>query len=107
MQLPPHCPYHLGQTALDGHVDVLVVRADRERAAPQLVGDLLQPAVQLVALGLGDDPHRGQHRGVRPRLLDVIRAQADVERDRVVQRPEGVIGGLAEAGHDARQRTWR
>ena len=66
---PPTLPAMLGDPALDRHVDVLVAVGEREAAVAELALDLVQRGVQLVALGRGDDPLRGQHRGVRARLL--------------------------------------
>ena len=53
---------------------------------------------QFVALGLGDDLARRQHRRVRAGLLHVVRPAPPVEGDRVVQCPECVVLGLREPG---------
>ena len=74
--LPPTGPDDLGQPPLDRHVDVLVVGLERERAAVELACDAVEPAQQLVAIGVGDDPAGREHRRVRARLLDVVRARA-------------------------------
>ena len=58
--------------------------------------DLVEPAMQLVALVLGDDPARREHRRVRARLRDVVGGQPAVERDRVVQ-------GAGRRGAEARR----
>ena len=88
---PPTAPDDLRQPPLDRHVDVLVAVGDCERSVPELGLDLPEPGQQLIALGLGDDSARRQHRGVRAGLRDVVRRQPHVERDRVVQRPEGCV----------------
>ena len=49
--LPPDRPDDLGHPALDRHVDVLVAVGERERSVGELALDLVEPAVQLVALG--------------------------------------------------------
>ena len=89
----------LRQPPLDRHVDVLVVLAERERAAVELLLDALEPAEQRVAVGLADDPRLGQHRRVRARLLDVVRPEPPVEADRRVELAEDRVLGLREARH--------
>ena len=62
----------------------------------------VQRRVQRVAVGLGDDPGRREHRGVRARLGDVVGREAPVEPGRRVQRPEDRVLGLGEARHGRR-----
>ncbi len=88
---------------LDRHVHILVALGKRKRPAPDLIGDNRERAVQGVAVLSADDPTGRQHRGVRHRLLHIEGRQAPVERQRVVQTPEGVRLGLrhARARHQA------
>jgi hypothetical protein len=65
VELPPHPPGQLGDPALNRHVDVLVAVGIREGPVGQLLPHLVERAVQLVALGVGDDGLGRQHRGVR------------------------------------------
>ena len=91
----------LGDAPLDRHVDVLVVRQERERPLLQLVLDRVERGEQLVAVVARDDPLRGEHARVGARLVDVVRAEAPVEADRGVELTEGGVLRLAEAGHAA------
>ena len=52
----------LGEPPLDRHVDVLVVASEREVALVELALDRVEAREQLVAVGLGDDPPRREHR---------------------------------------------
>ena len=97
VQLPAHGAGDLGHPPFDRHVDVLVVLGERERAVTELALHLIERVVKLVAVLLGDDPLRREHRGMRARLLDVIRAKPPVEADRIVQAPEGGVLRLGEA----------
>jgi ribosomal protein S18 acetylase RimI-like enzyme len=72
---------------------------EREGPAVELLGHAVQPGQQLVAIGVGDDPGRRQHRRVRPRLLDVVGPEAPVEPDRGVELLEDRVLGLGEARH--------
>jgi hypothetical protein len=89
----------LGQPALDGHVDVLVVLGEREAAVGQLALHRVQAGEQRVAVGLLDDAPSREHPGVRPRLRDVERPQPVVEGQRRVERPERRVLRLGEARH--------
>ena len=89
----------LRQAALDRHVDVLVVVAERERPAVELGLDAVEAAQQRVAVGVGDDPGGGEHPGVGARLLDVVGPEPVVEPDRGVQLPEDGMLGLGESRH--------
>ena len=51
VQLAPHGSGQLGDPPLDGHVDVLIALGEREPGVAQLVADLVQRPMQLVALG--------------------------------------------------------
>jgi hypothetical protein len=99
VQLPPHRAGDLGDAALDRHVDVLVVVAEGEAPLVELASDLVERREQLVAVAGLDDALLREHAHVRPRLGDVVRAQAPVEADRGVKGAEGVVLGLGEAGH--------
>ena len=80
-------------------MDVDVVGLEREAAVLELAGDLLEPAQQLVALLVGDDPGRREHRRVGARLGDVVGPEPPVEADRGVEPLEDGIGRLGEARH--------
>ena len=99
VQPPADGPDDLGQPPLHGHVDVLVGLLERELAVVELLLHPVQAAQQRVAVGLGDDPGRGQHARVRARLLDVVGPEPPVEADRRVQRPEDGVRRLGEARH--------
>ena len=60
-----------------------------------------QAAEQRVAVGVGDDPGRGEHRRVRARLLDVVGPEPPVEADRGVELAEDGMLWLREARHPA------
>ena len=99
VELAADRPDDLGQAPLDRHVDVLVLLAERERAAVELLLDALEPAQQRVAVGVADDRGRGEHRRVRARLLDVVGPEPPVEADRGVELAEDRVLGLREARH--------
>ena len=90
------------EAPLDRHVDVLIVGLEDEAAAAELLGDLVQPAGQLLRLAGVEHADRGEHRRVRARLLDVVAPQPPVEVDRRVDRLEVGILGLREARHRRR-----
>ena len=94
---PPGVADELGQAALDGGVDVLVARGERERAVGELAGDPLQALVDGGGVGGGDDPPGAEHPGVRARGRDVLRPHAPVDRQRGVDAVEGLIRAGAEA----------
>ena len=89
----------LGQPPLDGHVDVLVGVEEPELVGVELGLDAIEPVEQLVAVGLGDDPHRGEHRRVGAGLLDVVGIEPPIEADRRVHPHENWVGGQREATH--------
>ena len=93
------------QPPLDGHVDVLVVGLERERAVAQLALDLVEARQDRVAVVGADDPLGGEHLGVRARLRDVMGPQPLVEAQRRVHLPEGRVLRFGEARHVARQST--
>ena len=99
--LPPTGPTHLGQVALDGHVDVFVVRRRRRSGRRELALDRIQAAQQPSRSSSEMMPPRGEHRGVGARLRDVLRPQTPVEADRGVHADEVGMLGLVEAGHGA------
>ena len=71
-----------GELALDGHVDILIVHAERERAGL----DILLDGVQAVANGQGiriaDDALARQHGRVRLGTGDVLAVEMLVNRER-------------------------
>ena len=89
----------VGQPPLDRHVDVDVVGRERERPGLELGRDLVEPAQERVALVLGDDPGRREHRRVRARLRDVMRPEPAVVADRGVELAEDRVVRLGEARH--------
>ena len=92
----------LGQPPLDRHVDVLVVVARTgTRPSSSSASTRVEPAEQRVAVGVADDPGRGEHRRVRARLLDVVGPEPPVEADRGVQLAEDRVLWLREARHPA------
>ena len=56
MQPATDGPGDLGQAPLDGHVDVFVVRREREGARRQFLGHGVEAGQQSVAVLRGDDP---------------------------------------------------
>ena len=62
----------LGDAALDGHVDVLVVGLERERALAQLGLNRIEAAEQRGEVVVADDPACREHAGVGARLRDVV-----------------------------------
>jgi hypothetical protein len=67
----------------------------------RLVLDAVEPVQQRVAVLVGDDPGLGDHPDVRPRLLDVVRAEPPVEADRRVELLEDGVLRDAETRHRA------
>ena len=65
MELAPDGACDLREAALDRHVDVLVVLAERERPRAQLGLDGVEADEQGVAVGVVDDPARREHPGMR------------------------------------------
>ena len=97
--LAPGVADDLGEPALDRHVHVLVVGLDLEPVLVDLRADLGEAALDLGQVVLADDLAAGEHPRVRERLLEVVGRQAEVERDRRVQRLEQRVLWLGEAGH--------
>ena len=56
VDLSGHRPRYLGQSSLDGHVDVLVLEPPREDTRLHFAGDLGERAEKLVTLTLSDHP---------------------------------------------------
>ncbi len=69
----------LRDAALDRHVDVDIVGAEREAALGELLLDLVERGVDRGLVGLADDPLLGEHRGVRARLRDVVGPEAAID----------------------------
>ena len=99
VQLAPHRPGDLGEPALDRHVHVLVARLDHEAVLVDLRAHGLQALLDPGQVLVRDDPAPRQHPGVRERLLEVVRRQPEVERDRRVQRLEQRVLRISEAAH--------
>ena len=99
VELAADGPGDLRQPPFDGHVDVLVVWRERERPVRKLALDSVEARQERVAIVVGDDPARREHRRVGARLRDVLRPKALVERQRGVHPLERGILGLAEAAH--------
>ena len=99
MELAPNRAGELGEPALDRHVDVLVGVRERKYVVVQLPFNLIEPLQELIALRVGDDPLRRKHGGVRARLGDVVRGEAPIERDRIIERAEVGMLGIDEARH--------
>jgi hypothetical protein len=97
VHLAPHRPDDLREAPLDGHVDVLVVRANLERVLVDLLPHRLEPALDLCLVLGRDDRAAPEHPDVRKRLLDVVGGEPVVEGDRAVQRVERGVPRLGEA----------
>src|SRR5205814_8738893 len=95
------------EAALKRHVYVLVVVREVEAALAELRFERLEAGEDRVAVALADDAPRGEHARVRARGLDVLRPQAPVERDRVVQPAKRGIGAVVKAGHGAQSTVER
>ena len=89
----------LREPALDGHVHVLVARGDLEGVLVDLPADGLEAAFDPRQVLLRDDPAAGEHPGVGQRLLEVVGRQAEIERDRRVERLEERVLRIPEAAH--------
>ena len=89
----------LRQAPLDRHVDVLVLRLERELAALELVRDATESVGQGLQLVLVEDPRPLERPGVGERAADVLRPEATVEAKRRVDAPEERVLGRVEAGH--------
>jgi hypothetical protein len=99
VQPPRDGPRQFAQAPLDRHVDVFVA-LEGEQALGELVFDGLQRGEDRVAVPLGDDPTRGEHPHVRPRLGDILRPQPLIEAERGVQAVEVGVLGFAKARHE-------
>ncbi len=71
-----------GQACFDIQVNVFQVELPLEAAGLDLATDLRHAALDLGAVGLGDDSLLGQHGGMRQRTLDIEQGQALVEEHR-------------------------
>jgi hypothetical protein len=99
VQAAPRRTCHLADAPLDRHVDVFVGRLEREAALEQLGLDGVERRIDRVTVGVGDDPLRCQHLGVRPRLGHVLRPQPPVDGQRDVHLREERILRFGEARH--------
>ncbi len=85
----------LGEHALDGHVDVLVLDAPLELARLNLAEYLGEARLDRICVGLGDDALLCEHAGVRDRAADVLGPHALVDRQRgaelLQERPRGLL----------------
>ena len=86
---------------------------DLERVVVDLGADGLEPAGDLARVGRLDDPLHRQHLHVRERLLDVVRGEPVVERDRRVEpleerilRRREALGAHASPDPSAIWATW-
>ena len=70
------------ELGLDGHVDVLVVDIERERAGIDVGLDLRQPGTDGLGVLLADHALRGKHRRMRPRSRDILSIEMLVDRER-------------------------
>ncbi len=73
-----------GETALDGHVNVFEIPVLGHAVALVLVRDLRQPGVDRGGIFPGNDPLRGQHRGMGAARSNILAPQRLVEGDRSV-----------------------
>ena len=81
-------------------------RRARTRSVPsrELALDRVEAGEQRVAIGLGDDPARGEHARVRARLRDVLRPQPPIEVERACSGA-GSRGAGARGSATRRQST--
>jgi hypothetical protein len=77
-------------------VDVLELLAKREGPGFDLLLDGCKAALDLGLVRLGDDPLRGQHRGVRPGAGEILGGQPPVEADGDVDRLHQRVGLAGE-----------
>ena len=84
MQAARRLADQFGKPRLDIHVNVFEGRGKTEAATGDLAGDAVQPAMDRVAIRLGDDAAGGQHAGMRTRSGDVLPVQPLVIIDRGV-----------------------
>ena len=94
--LAPASPGELGDPALDRGVDVLVGRREHEGVRRELGLDRVERGVDRVALGLGQQPDRREHRDVRTRAVDVVGREPAVERQALGQRHQRGVGSVGE-----------
>jgi len=87
----------LVQPALYVGVHVLERGVERERAALQLVHNLLEALHQLPGLGVGDDAGAREHARVRDAAAHVLAEQRAVHVDRGGEALHARIGRLGEA----------
>ena len=97
----------LREPALECHVYVLVVVRELEAALAELRLERVEAGEERVAVAFADDAPRGEHARVRARGLYVLRPQAPVEPDRVVQPAKSGVGAVVEAGHGAQSMVER
>ena len=72
----------LGQSPLDGRVDVLVRGEEAEAIREEFLADLREPDEDLVGILFGDDALAGEHLAVRFAAAQIVRPQAPIEAQR-------------------------
>ena len=90
-------PDRLDDGRLHVHVDVLVLRAPRERAVGQLPRDVDQGVIQPIRVGLAEQLEPAELRHVGTAGGDVVLGQRQVDLERSGQRERRVGGGGLEA----------
>ena len=97
VELGPGRAGQFGDPALDGRVDVLVERQERERAAVDLGLHPAERGGHDRPLLLGEEPDAGQHVDVGPGAGEVVGRQPRVEREALGELEEFLRRGVAEA----------
>ena len=89
----------LRETALDRHVNVLVVVVEAELVTFQLPGDLRETVVDLRRFLGAEDAGVFERPHMRPRAAHVLAPEPSIEADRGIDPREQWIRWLFEAGH--------
>ena len=113
VQLLAHGTEQSDQTTLNCEVNVLIGQSGIEVPSSRFTADGLQPLLQLIRLGLGNDSADRQHPGMGDGAVQVLLKQGEIKADRGVERfDEGMQtlfetitpGACGPSGHPTRHR---
>ena len=97
MQLAADVAEPLDQGALDVRVNVFELDGERELAALDLAGDVVEGGDDLLGLVGGEQADLGEHAGVGLAGADVVAVEPAVEADRLGEGLDAVVGVAAES----------
>ena len=113
VQLLPNRAKQGNQPTFNRKVNVLIGQSWIELPLGRLTADGLQPLLQLIRFGMGDDAAGGQHAGMGDGAVQILLKQGEIETDRSVEGfDEGMQtlfktitpGACGPSGHPTRHR---